>query len=297
MADNWEVQKERSNPFLLRFICKFALSMPRSIARLWLWPISLYFFCFSPAARSASSDYLRRHPNMSSDTGSIYKHIHTFASVILDRVYFITGHFEKFNISYDLDQEALAVLDGKDGAILLGAHIGSFEAMRCLAIKQADFDLKILMYRDHNAMITRILDELNSDIANSVINISDANALLQAQEFVETGGVIGLLGDRGVAGEKVCQSSLLGDKVEIPAGPFSLSLILRVPVVVFFATYAGGNNYHITLKKLCDPIDVPRNRRSEIIRELTSDYIFQIENILRRYPYNWFNFYDYWGAK
>lgn len=297
MADTWEAQKERSNPFLLRFICKFALSMPRTIARLWLWPISLYFFCFSSSARNASADYLRRHPGTSSDIKSIYKHIHTFASVILDRVYFITGRFDKFNISYDLDQEALALLDGKQGAVLLGAHIGSFEAMRCLAIKHADIDLKVLMYRDHNAMITRILDELNSDIANSVINISDANALLKAQEVVYTGGVIGLLGDRGVEGDKMTHARLLGDNIEVPTGPFSLSLILGVPIVVFFATYVGGNRYHITLKKLSDPMSAPRNRRLDIIRELTSNYLLQIESILYRYPYNWFNFYNYWGAK
>lgn len=297
MANTWESQKERSNPFLLRFICKFALKMPRFVARLWLWPISLYYFCFSPAARHASADYLRRHPGMSSNLKSIYRHIHTFASVILDRVYFITGRFEKFNISYDLEQEALAVLDGKTGAVLLGAHIGSFEAMRCLAIKKAELDLKVLMYRDHNAMITRILDELNSDIANSVINISDPNALLQAQEVVEGGGVIGLLGDRGVSGEKMIQCNLLGSSVELPAGPFSLALILRAPVVVFFATYAGKNHYHITLKKLSSPLSTPRNQRREVIQELANDYISQIESILSRYPYNWFNFYDYWSAK
>ncbi len=297
MVKSWDAQKERSNPFLLKFICKFALNMPRTITRIWLWPISLYFLLFSPVARAASSDYLHRNPKTSSDIRSIYKHIYTFASVILDRVYFITGKFEKFKISYNLDPEAISVLDSNSGAMLLGAHVGSFEAMRCLAIKQADLDLKILMYRNHNAMITRILDDLNSDIASSVINISDTNALLQAQEVVESGGVIGLLADRVVPGERLTRCCLLGGEVEIPSGPFTLSLILGVPIIVFFATYVGDNHYHITLKKLSDPVTVPRNQRDVIIQNLTSDYIFQVEHILSHYPYNWFNFYDYWRVR
>lgn len=270
--------------------------MPRSIARLWLWPISLYFLCFSPTSRAASADYLRRNPKTSSDIFSIYKHIYTFASVILDRVYFITGKFDKFSISYDLDPEALAALEDKSGAVFLGAHIGSFEAMRCLALKQADLELKILMYRDHNAMITRVLDELNSDIAGSVINISDQNALFQAQEVIENGSVVGLLGDRGVPGEKMTRCSLFGGEVDIPSGPFSIALILGVPIIVVFATYVGGNRYHITLTKLSEAVMAPRNERDALIRNLTDDYVVQIETVLKRYPYNWFNFYDYWGA-
>ncbi|MDZ7663060.1 hypothetical protein [Thiohalophilus sp.] len=295
MAENWDEKKERSNPFLLKFICKFALYMPRSITRLWLWPICLYFFIFSPGARKASSEYLRRNPNTSDSIWAVYKHIYTFASVILDRVYFITGRFEKFSISFDIDSNALDVLKNGDGALLLGAHIGSFEAMRCLAIKQADINLKVLMYRDHNAMITRILDELNSEIAGSVINISDINALLQAQEVVDGGGVLGLLGDRAVSDEKVTQTRLFDDMVRIPAGPFSLALILGVPIIVFFATYTGGNHYQITLRKISDPAKVPRSQREPWIRDLTKSYVSHLESILIRYPYNWFNFYDYWG--
>lgn len=293
----WTEQTERSNPFTLRLICYIALNLSRGFARLLLWPITLYFFIGSPSARYASGQYLRRVPGCKGNAWQIIRHIHHFSAVVLDRVYFLTDQFQRFSIDiYDEEHLDEAMSHGR-GAILLGSHVGSFEALRCLALRRKQLPLRILMYQDHNAMITRILDELNPDVASSVINLAKPTALFEMQEALEQGELVGMLGDRVLKDEKKTSCTFLGEDVNFPAGPFKLAEMLGVPVIGFFGIYTGGNHYEIHHKLLFDGKKVPGEQRESVVKELTQAYASSIEDMVRRYPYNWFNFYDYWGDK
>jgi len=290
----WTEQKERSNPFALRLICSIALHLPRCVTRLFLWPITFYYYLLSPKIRFSSRQYLRRLPNKQGSIWQVIRHIHHFASTILDRVYFLTDQFQKFDIKIN-NKDCLdsAMASGK-GAILLGSHVGSFEAMRCLAIRHKQLPLKILMYRDHNAMSTKVLDELNPDVANSVINLADDSALLKMKEALDQGCLIGMLGDRVLEGEKKVVCNLLGEEVLLPAGPFSLALMLGVPVVGFFGIYEGGNRYQVQHSLLYSGEKIARAERDSQVSILTQQYVDSIEKVLKDFSYNWFNFYDYW---
>ena len=295
MTRVWLEHKERSNTLALNLICKFAQLMPRCITRLWLWPISLYFFLFSPKAKQASQSYLRRLPDKKGSQYEIFQHFHAFSSVILDRVYFLTGKMNKFNIGLCIDPEVEALLKEENGFLLMGAHIGSFEVMRCMASLRKEIRLKVLMYRDHNAMITKVLDSLNPQIANSIINLSDENALLETKDALEHGYCVGLLGDRTLPHDKSVQCHLLGGSVDLPQGPMSIAMILGVPVVVFFGLYTGANRYRIYLHSLYGGDKIQRVERMEKIAMFMQKYADMIESKLHQHPYNWFNFYDYFG--
>lgn len=295
LAEIWIDQQERSNPLALRIICRFAQWMPRIITRLWLWPITLYFFLFAPAARSASRHYLCRVLGSRVRWYHVFIHLHCFASIVLDRVYFLTDRFDKFKIDICGTELLEQALEDSTGAVLLGAHVGSFEALRCLAIRHANLPLKIMMYQDHNAMITRLLDELNPQVAKSVINLADPNALLQAREVIESGGFVGMLGDRVLPTEKTVAVKFLDTCVDFPAGPVSVAAMLGVPVFLFFGVYRGGNRYQVHLYQLSEGKQIDRKARDEYVAALVQRYADTIESVLFANPYNWFNFYDYWG--
>lgn len=293
----WTAQKERSNPFTLKLICYIALNISRGFARLLLWPITLYFFVGSPSSRFASRQYLRRIPGHRGNAWEIIRHIHHFSAIILDRVYFLTDQFHRFTIEiYDEEHLDEAISHGK-GAILLGSHIGSFEVLRCLALRRKQLPLKILMHHDHNAMITRILDELNPEVAASVINLAEPTALFEMKEALEQGYLIGMLGDRVLENEKKVSCIFLGEEVNFPAGPFKLAEMLGVPVIGVFGIYTGSNQYEIHHSLLYDGQKVATDQREAVVEKLTQEYVDSIEDMLQRFPYNWFNFYDYWGDK
>lgn len=290
----WTEQKERSNPFTLKLICWIALHLSRRFARLWLWPITIYFFISSPEVKFASRQYLARVLGRRGSTWEVILHIYNFSAIVLDRVYFLTDQFDRFKIDVHGETCIDVAIAQNKGAILLGAHVGSFDAMRCLAISQQHLPLKILMYQDHNAMMSRALDVLNPELSRSVINLAEPSALLKMKETLDEGGLIGMLGDRVLEDEKKVSCDFLGDVVDLPAGPFSLALMLGVPVVGFFGIYRGDNHYEVHHSLLYDGHEVARDQRSGTVAKLTQEYVNGIEEMVRRYPYNWFNFYDYW---
>lgn len=293
MNQHWSEKKERSNPATLQLICWIALHTSRFVARLFLYPITFYFYFTSPNVRTASRNYLRRISGLKGSAWQVAKHIFYFSATILDRVYFLTDQFHRFDIKiHGLDHIEAQQASGK-GCILLGAHLGSFELLRALAVHNK-MPFKILMYQDHNAMITKVFNSLNPDVASSVINLADANAMLKMNESLVNGEMVGMLGDRYIDSDKRISCHLLNDNVDFPAGPITLATITNVPVIFFCGVYCGKNKYEIYIEKLTDAALLSRSERNDYVTKTTQLYVEKIEYYLKQHPYNWFNFYDFW---
>ncbi len=293
--NNWKESAERSNSFTIKIICWIALNIGRPAARVILYPITAYFFITSPKVIRASKYYFSRIHGSKVSFITVIKHIHHFSATILDRVFFLTDQHEKFNITI-YGQEILdKYMTQGNGGILLGSHHGSFEVLRSLAIKTHNVRLKVLMYREHNQMITRILDKLNPDVAETVINLADNDALLQMQQAINEGFFVGMLGDRVTEGERKTECVLLNDKVNFPSGPMLMASILKVPVVLFYGLYQGGNRYDLHIELLTDGLNIERKNRQQAVQHWTQQYVSRLEQHIIKSPYNWFNFYDFWN--
>ena len=293
MSQHWSEKKERSNPATIKFICWIALHTSRFVAHLWIYPITFYFFLTSPPVRRSSRNYLRRITGQTGNPWQIAKHIFYFSTTILDRVYFLTDQFHRFDIKIHGIEHIEAQQASGKGAILLGAHLGSFELMRALAAK-SKMPFKILMYQDHNAMITQIFNSLNADVATSVIDLANPTAMLKTNECLVEGDMIGMLGDRYTKNDKRLSCTLLGDKVDFPAGPLKLAMVTEVPIIFFCGLYCGKNKYEIHIEKIADAKKLPRQERDNYIQTMTQKYVDRIEFYVKKHPYNWFNFYDFW---
>lgn len=293
MTKHWAEKKERSNPATLKLICWIALHTSRFFARLFLYPITFYFYLTSAQVRFSSKHYLQRIFNLTGNHWQVAKHIFYFSATILDRVYFLTDQFHRFEMTiHGLEHIKAQQASGK-GCILLGAHLGSFELLRALAVHNK-MPFKILMYQDHNAMITKVFDSLNPNISSSVINLADSNAMLKMNECLAAGDMIGMLGDRHTESDKLVTCKLLDGEVDFPSGPITLATITNVPIIFFCGVYCGNNKYEIHIEKFSEPTQLPRSQRENYVKNTTQKYVDRIEYYVKKYPYNWFNFYDFW---
>ncbi len=293
--NDWKEEKERSNSFLLRFIIWVSLKSGRWFTRLFLYPIVLYFLVSSPKVIKASRFYLSRVLGKPVGIAKVARHVFCFAATILDRVYFITDQHQRFDVRFNnldvLDQ----YIDAQQGCLLLGTHLGSFEVLRTLAVSNKTLPLKITMYAKHNQMITGLLDALNPAISKTVIDLAADDVLFQTQEALEQGFCVGMLGDRVTGSGKTTQCTLLGSPVDIPLGPLTLASIFKVPVILFFGLYQGKNRYDIYFEELTNNISAHRKERDKVVKQWTQQYVDRIEYHMKKSPYNWFNFYDYWN--
>ena len=297
MSKHWQDSKERSTPFTLLTIRWIALHLGRPVARLLLYPITLYFLLFATAPRRASMQYLTRVLKRQANWLDCAKHIHTFASTILDRVYLLTGQFSKLDISFPAENIPLTYSKNGQGCLLLGSHIGSFEVLRSYAVSNYPLPIKILMYEQQAPMMVQVLNALNADVADTLISLDGSpSGLLKVKEAIDSGTTVGLLGDRilGEGNDKTVICSLLGEPVKMSTAPVLLASALKVPLIVFFGIYLGGNRYKIRFELLVEEVTLNRKTRQKDIQAYTQKYVDILEKQMLETPYNWFNFYDYW---
>ncbi len=297
MSPPWVDLPERSNTLALWLIRTIALHIGRPAGRALLYPITLYFLLTAGEARRGSQRFLRRVLGRKPAWHEVFGHIHCFAATLLDRVYFLTGQLERFEIGMYGSQCILDQAASGRGCVLLGAHLGSFEALRAMGIDQRHLPIRILMNTGHNQLITRILAVLNPALGQSIIPVGGPDTLLRVQESIEQGCLVGTLGDRVAPGEKAVPCRFLGEAVDFPVAPLLLAGLAGCPVILFFGLYLGGNRYEMHFEPLAERIALERGQRQQQLAVWAQRYADRLEHYTRLAPYNWFNFYDYWGEE
>jgi predicted LPLAT superfamily acyltransferase len=301
----WTTQRERSNAATLRLMRWIALTLGRRVSRLVLHPITLYFLLFGGPAARASTDYLRRVLERTPRWRDRYRHIHHFAATILDRVYLLRGDFDQLEVDVVGTEHLDAVLQSGSGAFLLGAHLGSFEALRVLGERERGLRVAMLMYERNARLMKDALGAIAPGTEQRVIGLGRMEAMLELRDWLDQGGVAGLLADRTLQGpgqeaattgrSRTHWIEFLGAPAAFSDGPFRLAALLRRPVVFMAGLYLGGNRYQLRFVPLAD-FGAITGSRDVALQAALQRYVQVLEQHCREMPCNWFNFYDFWAG-
>ncbi len=278
----------------LRVMRWIALHLGRPVARLVLWPISAYFFCFGAQARHASRDYLARLTGRPAGRLAAARHIFHFAATVLDRLYLLNDRFELFDITVEGEALMQKQLESDRGALLFGAHLGSFEVTRALGRQFPGQRIALTMYEDNARKINAALAAINPAAAADIIPLGQVDTMLRVRDALASGALVGLLADRSLGDEDTRELSLLGAPARLPTGPFRMAAMLRQPVFFMAGLYLGGNRYRIRFVPLMDFADVAPADRDHAIATAMNAYVAELERGCRDAPLNWFNFFDFW---
>jgi predicted LPLAT superfamily acyltransferase len=289
MTIGWIQQPERGSRLSLNLMTWLCLRAGWRVGRALMVPVTGYFFLASARARAASRAYLARALGRPARLGDVFRHFLTFGAVVLDRPFFLTRSVG----DYELSVSGLEHFEPGRGCILLGSHLGSFEVLRALAEANPRVRVHALMH-EGPAASTALFRQLNPEVARKIIPIGSPGAMLRVKEALAAGGMVGILGDRVVGGDKVARVDFLGAPASFPLGPFALADLLAVPVVLCFGIHLGGRRYEIRFEPFMDGGRLPRAGRDAALRALVARYAARLEEQCRRHPYNWFNFYDFW---
>jgi predicted LPLAT superfamily acyltransferase len=293
--ERWAGLPELGTSTSLETIAWIAVHFGRRITRLLLYPIALYFFFTADAARRASYEFLKHALGHSVRLWHVFRHFHCFAATILDRLYLLRGEFERFCVTIHGKDVLQRQMETGKGTILLGSHLGSFEVSRALGVMERSFPLKVLMDTAHNENISRFFDALNPSIAATVIAPDRPDTLIKVRESLDASYFIGMLGDRVFGADKTTQCQFLGGPATFPAGPVMLAALMHCPVILFVGLYRGSNRYEIYFEHFADEISLNREHRAREIQSWMQQYVMRLEYYARLAPYNWFNFYPFWG--
>jgi predicted LPLAT superfamily acyltransferase len=298
MTANWRSQKERASIFWLRLIVWLATHWKRRSVRVFLYPSVGYFLLTSRDARKSSRDYLRRTLGHEPTLADHWRHFFAFASCTLDRILFLADRVQDFDIDVHRPEAVRALVARHPGCLLFVAHFGSSESLRVMAVNKRGLPLSILLDRHSGRMLTELLEQVNPQLAASVIDASERGPalVLKLKEALEEGRMIGIMADRALPTDRSVEVEFLGGKARLPVGPWYLANALKVPVILGFGCYLGDNRYAAHFELFAESIRLPRNDRDGGVRELAQKYAKRLEYYAHLAPYNWFNFYDFWST-
>jgi predicted LPLAT superfamily acyltransferase len=300
-AGAWAQQGERGNRFVLRLMAFIAVAFGRPVARLVLHPITCYFLAFAPQARRHSARYLARALGRPPTLAERYRHFHAFASTVLDRVYLARGRVHEFDLHLEGGPFMDALVAQGRGALLIGAHLGSFEALHAVGASRPGLRVAMAMYPDNARLIHEALQAIAPGFELDIIPIGRPSSTLAVRDRLDAGGLVGMLGDR-VLGQEGPRSGIvelpfLGRNARFSDGPFRLALLLKRQLVFMVGLYRGGARYDVRFEALADFSAAPADAaaRDNLLRDAMRAYVQRLEGLCREAPANWFNFYDFWN--
>lgn len=296
MSGHWQSRPEGGGRFALWLIRSIALVCGRRLARLVLYPITAYFYLRRPPERQASRQYLAQVLGRAPTRREVFGHLWCFAAITLDRVYLLARGDRDFVIeTAGLEQLDAQLAHGR-GLLLIGSHLGSFEALRALSTRRPEIALRVVLDKQKTPAMTALLEALAPEIGAGVIDASQdgTSITLAMAEACQRGAMVALLADRGREHETLRKVPFLGRPAPFPVGPWLLAHALQAPVMLCFGLYLGGNRYRLVFEPVAERIVIPRAERAPALDALIAHYAARLEHHARLAPTNWFNFYDFW---
>lgn len=294
----WQVRPEAGGRAATRMMRVLAFGLGRPLARVVTCFAALYFMIRRGPERAASRDYLGRILGRRAGWLDIYRHFLCFSTVVLDRVYLMADRFSRFDVCIVGIEQLREALGLGRGVLLLSAHLGSFDALRVLSLRNPGISIRILLDVGQNPGLSDLLNELNPKLADTIIDARRPGfeLVLEMQQHLARNGIVSMLADRLRPGNPAIGAGFLGARALFPASPWTFASALHVPVVLAFGLYRGGNRYDLHFERF--EFELPRDRRARgaALEVVAQRYADRLAHFARQAPYNWFNLYDFWDA-
>jgi predicted LPLAT superfamily acyltransferase len=299
--------RERGSMLGLRFAVLWLRVFGRALTVPLVDAIAAYFFLADRDGRKAAGNYLTRlrsqvvngpDADRKSVAWRVYLQYREFARSIVDRVCMWGGSEDRFRFEFHGRQQFEEYSAEGRGGIVLGAHLGNFDALRVLS-RIDRVKVNVLMYTKHAPMINQVFRELSPDAEFRVIsaNASSTAIAFEIRACVERGECVAILADRIEPTDRgrTSQVKFLGSPAPLPEAPFLLPFVLGCPAVLMLALRSGPWSYSVFAETLVDPPrKTPVMERRNRARDLASIYASRLEHYCARSPEQWFNFFDFW---
>jgi predicted LPLAT superfamily acyltransferase len=296
-SKNWLSTPEKGSVLALRLIVFLGTVGGRRLARFLVKFVALYFIVRYRALRRASADYYTRLEGRVPGGKEVYRHVLRFAEVAVDRFFLIRRRFDLFTFSENGKENLMRLKAEGRGALLIGAHLGSFEAMRVLSA-EADLPLSIVGYFKNARVFNAALEKMDptSNVTLIEIDPKSMSFVFRVKQRIERGELVAVLADRvGLSGSSAVVN-FLGAPARFPTGVFSLASVLACPVYFTAGLYRHPSHYDLFCQPFADRIELPRGDRDTALQKYTQQYADIVADYCHRAPDNWFNFYDFWAS-
>ena len=250
-----------------------------------------FYMIFNHKGYISNYHYFRRRQSF----GPLESFLHVlachwmFGTVIMDRFASYSGKKFKVEVPQMPMYEALCAQE--KGFVQLSSHIGNDEL--------AGYELKppkkmnALVFGGEGEALTENRERILGGNNVRLVSISeDMSHLVILNNALADGEIVNIHGDRVFGSNRTVRCVVLGAEAELPLGPFLLASMRGVPAVSVFVMKAGLRKYRVHLFRPDEGLEGLDVR--EKAGAMAKAYAGEVTKILRLYPDQWFNFYEFW---
>lgn len=278
--------------FLLMFLGKVRV--------VWLYPVLClvipFYLVFARKGYRAIYSYFHDHLHYSkwrAFVATCRNHL-LFGEVVLDKFAILAGYSSQFKVEMQGEDVVSEYLDGESGFIIASAHFGNLE-MAGLSIRQEKKRMNGIIFGGERGGFQDRRDSAFGKMNINLIPVSeDMSHLFTIKNALEEGEVVTIPCDRFLGGKKKISLNFMDDEADFPVGTFRLAAQLNVPVVSLFIVKINHSKYYGYSRLLRTSPEAANS--TEQAECLAKQFVAELEAIVRQYPLQWFNYYQFWKS-
>jgi predicted LPLAT superfamily acyltransferase len=263
-----------------------------------LYIASFYFFLLPNQAWNSIYSFNRKRLGFSrvKSVIGVYQNFYKFGQTLVDRVAVMAG-YGKFTFTFDGEENLIKMVENGTGGMLVSAHLGNWEIAGHLLFRVKS-KINIVMFEGEHENVKNYLDKIKGEKNVQIIAVKDDMSHLYAiNDAFERKELVCMHGDRFLDGARVVEVPFMGDKACFPSGPFLIAAKYGVPVSFVFAMKETNSHYYLSAT-IPHIFHFDRNKETQEIQLISalSGFVDLIEKKVKTYPYQWFNYYNFWNT-
>lgn len=254
------------------------------------------FYTFGKKTHKRNIRAFRSRLGLDTTYFSVFKHNFALGEAMVDRYAQLLRKKSPFTFTHIGEQHFIKALEQGKGLILLSSHIGNQDLAGNLLFHNIKTSINFFMLDNDDPEMKKIFRDMSEDSVVNVIatNQNPVDKMIALKSALDRNEIVCMMGDRVAENEKHYERSFLGSMVKFPTFPYEIAFATRAPIIITCSLKTGTRSY---TQKIFSSFSRDENQgitKQEFIQRGVERYVEIIEEIVREYPYQWFNLYDYW---
>ncbi len=265
------------------------------VAYFFVWFVALYFY-FSTKKKDIRFFFrqIQSYGLVKSEL-SIFRNYFTFGKILLDKFAILAGFHSKFTYVHEGEQYIYEMANAGKGGIIIGAHAGNWEIAGHL-LSRYERPVHILIYDGERSNLKELMEEITGKTSFHIITVreDDMQHIYDIKEALSNGDMIAMHGDRFRHDNKTHPCNFFDRKAKFPLGPYFLAAQFDVPFCFVHTMKETNSHYHFySTPPMKIKFSDPKSKLADI-KAKTELYASELEKMMRKYPLQWFNYYNFW---
>jgi len=228
--------------------------------------------------------------------GHVYLNHFRFGQIIIDRFAVYGG--KKFDFVMEGYDHWRELERQEEGFVQCSSHVGNYEiAGYTLKAERKKFHALVFLGESETVMKNRgkVFTPNNIDM---IPVTQDMSHIFLLNSALAEGDVVSMPADRIFGSPKSLTCHFLGAEAKFPQGPFAMALTRGCPLLGVWVMKRDWHTYHIVIRDLGEAArqrpewaEAKKPARQQM---LADEYARQLEMVVRQYPTQWFNYFEFW---